>query len=134
MSTSLRSELSMKNRYYIPKHRYLELKHFCLQYPGWKRKYNYYSFLHPVSELRIQNGTGEHADTTFVDAAKLATLSWKMRMVEECAKDAGEDLSELLLKAVTEGLSYSIINPPCCKEAWYTMYRKFYALLDIVRG
>lgn len=29
-------ELSEKNPYYISKHRYYELKHFCLQYPEWK--------------------------------------------------------------------------------------------------
>ena len=32
----LKSELSAKNQYYIPKHRYYELRHFCLQYPEWR--------------------------------------------------------------------------------------------------
>ena len=32
METLLRPELSTKNKYYIGKHRYYELKHFCLQY------------------------------------------------------------------------------------------------------
>ena len=41
MATVLRSELSSKNKYYIDKHRYYELKHFCLQYPEWKRAYAY---------------------------------------------------------------------------------------------
>lgn len=40
MSTSIRPELSPKNCYWIEKHRYYELKHFCLQYPTWRRKYN----------------------------------------------------------------------------------------------
>ncbi len=39
MATVLRSELSPKNKYYIDKHRYYELKHFCLQYPEWKQTY-----------------------------------------------------------------------------------------------
>lgn len=39
MTTVLRAELSTKNKYYIDKHRYYELKHFCLQYPEWKRTY-----------------------------------------------------------------------------------------------
>ena len=37
MSTTIRPELSEKNPYWIEKHRYYELKHFCLQYPIWKR-------------------------------------------------------------------------------------------------
>lgn len=36
----LKSELSVKNQYYIPKHRYYELRHFCLQYPEWRAARN----------------------------------------------------------------------------------------------
>ena len=32
-----RAQLSTKNPCSIPKHRYYELKHFCLQYPDWKK-------------------------------------------------------------------------------------------------
>lgn len=32
MSTTIRPEVSEKNQYWIEKHRYYELKHFCLQY------------------------------------------------------------------------------------------------------
>ena len=39
MSTTIRPELSEKNQYWIEKHRYYELKHFCLQYPIWRRYY-----------------------------------------------------------------------------------------------
>ena len=33
-----RPELSKKSPYWIDKHRYYELKHFCLQYPLWKKE------------------------------------------------------------------------------------------------
>lgn len=33
MRNDMRPELSQKNPYWIGKHRYYELKHFCLQYP-----------------------------------------------------------------------------------------------------
>lgn len=39
MSTVIRAELSHKSKYHIDKHRYYELKHFCLQYPNWKKSY-----------------------------------------------------------------------------------------------
>ena len=39
MGTKIRPELSKKNKYWIPRHRYYELKHFCLQYPEWKEQY-----------------------------------------------------------------------------------------------
>ena len=37
MRNDMRPELSQKNPYWIGKHRYYELKHFCLQYPIWKK-------------------------------------------------------------------------------------------------
>lgn len=39
MATMIRPELSRNNKYWISKHRYYELKHFCLQYPLWKSAY-----------------------------------------------------------------------------------------------
>lgn len=39
MATTIRPELSEKNPYWIERHRYYELKHFCLQYPIWKKAY-----------------------------------------------------------------------------------------------
>ena len=39
MATTIRAEISDKNKYYIDKHRHYELKHFCLQYPSWKKAY-----------------------------------------------------------------------------------------------
>lgn len=39
MGTTIRPELSEKNPYWIERHRYYELKHFCLQYPIWKKTY-----------------------------------------------------------------------------------------------
>lgn len=40
MGTVIRPEVSAKNKYWLSKHRYYELKHFCLQYPEWKRVYH----------------------------------------------------------------------------------------------
>ena len=40
MGTTIRPELSEKNPYWIEKHRYYELKHFCLQYPIWRKAYS----------------------------------------------------------------------------------------------
>lgn len=39
MGNIIRAEVSENNPYWIEKHRYYELKHFCLQYPIWKRNY-----------------------------------------------------------------------------------------------
>ena len=48
MSTTIHPEVSEKNKYWIDKHRYYELKHFCLQYPLWKKEYQ-------ANVLKIEN-------------------------------------------------------------------------------
>ena len=39
METVVRADISKKNAYWIDKHRYYELKRFCLQYPIWAKSY-----------------------------------------------------------------------------------------------
>lgn len=38
MATTIRPEVSKKSKYWIERHRYYELKHFCLQYTGKQKK------------------------------------------------------------------------------------------------
>lgn len=38
MTTRIRPELSKRNPFWLDRHRYYELKHFCLQYPLWKKE------------------------------------------------------------------------------------------------
>ena len=117
MSTLIRPELSVNNRYWIEKHRYYELKHFCLQYPLWKYAYN--SLVdYPVTK---------HLDERlfYVD---------RMKMVERVAKETDEELACYILEAITEGISYDHLRArtgvPCCKDIYYDLYRRFFWLLD----
>ena len=54
MGTTIRSELSKKNEYWIEKHRYYELKHFCMQYPIWKKLIDYIDSMGHVSDSEIK--------------------------------------------------------------------------------
>lgn len=129
MGTVIRPELSLKNRYWLPKHRYYELKHFCLQYPDWKKSY---ISLDGLPKIRVMNNVrgGEVPNPTAVYAEARIYYRERMDMVESAAKDAAADLAGLMLKAVTEGISYEHISPPCCKEVWYAAYRRFFWILD----
>lgn len=48
--------------------------------------------------------------------------------------DADEELYSYILKAVTEGLSYTYLKTalemPCGRDAYYDRYRRFFWLLD----
>ena len=61
MSTTIRPELSEKNPYWIEKHRYYELKHFCLQYPIWKKARAALSGLsqRPIDAVKLTGSIGD---------------------------------------------------------------------------
>lgn len=138
MSTTIRPELSAKNRYWLPRHRYYELYHFCLQYPDWKKSYRSLDgFPIKSQSLIVPNGQAEQANPTAVYAEARLYYLERMDMVENAAKDAAADLYFPLLRAVTEGISYERLNIqeniPCGKDVWYGMYRHFFWLLDKAR-
>lgn len=137
MGTTLRAKLSENNPYYIDKHRYYELKHFCLQYPDWKKTYSLFDGYEPV-----QNGLGivtsNINDTTAKYGIAREYYSRRIEMVERTTRNTDKVLAPYILQGVTEGYSYDILKArldiPCCKDTYYELYRRFFWLLDIERG
>lgn len=136
---SVRAEVSMKNRYWISKHRHYELKHFCLQYPTWKSAYTAYSDntipLSAIDKMPTDNLPG---DPTAKRAIARAHFAEKMDIVEKAALEADRYLYKYILKAVTEGLSYTYLKAkldiPCGRDMFYDRYRKFFWILSETRG
>lgn len=135
MSTTIRPELSEKNPYWIDKHRYYELKHFCLQYPRWRRLYNsmicypgsWPSLVPPTKTNVISDPVTKYVDERIFYANR-------MDMIERVAKETNEALARYILKAITEGISYDHLKVrtdiPCCKDTYYDLYRRFFWLLS----
>jgi len=134
MGTVIRPEVSAKNKYWLSKHRYYELKHFCLQYPEWKRAYHDLDGL-PARSANVTDFTrgGQTPNPTALYAEARIYYKDRMTIVEQAAREAAADLAEMMLRAVTEEVSYEHISPPCCKEVWYAAYRRFFWLLDKAR-
>lgn len=138
MATKIRPELSVKNKYYIDKHRHYELKHFCLQYPSWKRTYTEldesYVSLSTVDKAPSSNFPG---DPTAKRAMAKARLTERIELIEKVAREADKQLHNYILKAVTENLSYTYLKTkldiPCGKDMYYDRYRRFFWLLNKVR-
>lgn len=135
MATLLRPELSNKNKYWIDKHRYYELKHFCLQYLTWKKTYEAIDELSRSSSMfERMPSSNIHSDLTAKYAIRKAHYAEKIRMIERAAMDADEELYIYILKAVTEGLSYTYLKSrleiPCGKDMYYDRYRRFFWLLS----
>lgn len=136
MGTNIRPEISERNPYWISKHRYYELKHFCLQYNGWVSAYKALDgkTARPLLDGRASGGAG---DPTEKCAERRVYYADRIAMVRQAALDATADFHEQLLLAVTEGLSYEHIrartNIPCSKDEWYECYRRFFWLLSKAR-
>lgn len=139
MSTLVRAAISEKNKYYIDKHRHYELKHFCLQYPEWKKEYSAYSNIGPnLSKFEQLYSSSMKSDPTANWAIKRAYYSEKIELVERAARETDYILYKYILKAVTEGLPYTylrhVLKIPCSRDAYYVKYRKFFWVLNQMRG
>lgn len=109
--SELKRTVSKKNKYYISKHRNLELRHFCLQYKEW-------------NDCLIKNTDPEHE----------SYYRRRINVIRESCDEAGEDLSKWLFSAVTEDRSYNNLvlsmGIPCCRDIYYQMLRKFFFVLS----
>ena len=139
MATVIRPEISEKNKYYITKHRHYELKHFCLQYPTWKREYA------ALDRPSIASSAAERmpssnipGDPTGELAVKKTYYSERINLIEKIAKEADELLHKYILKAVTEELSFTYLKSrleiPCSRDTYYDRYRRFFWLLSAARN
>lgn len=111
MNTPVISGLEDKMaEYYLEQHRFKELKHFCLQYPMWKKDLS-------AKPLEDQ-----------VDIEKALLL------IEKTARDTSQQYYRWILTAVTKDMSYSRIHPPCDNYTFDYYLHKFYWLLSNRKG
>ena len=138
MATNVRPEVSVRNPYYINRERYYELKHFCRQYPIWKKAYLSLDGLsRRPADLELFSKPNQTSDPTARCAEARASYASKMEMVERCAREASPELSKYIMSYVTKGDAYAVLKMrdriPCCKDVFYDTARKFFWLLSKVR-
>lgn len=135
----LKPELSSKNKHWISKHRYYELKYFCLQYPTWKKAYVALNdlLIHTSKFDDYFGGTNEPGDPTGKYASMKLYYSNLIDTIEQAAKEADSELYKYILRGVTEGLSYTYLRTkegiPCSRDTYYERYRRFFWILSNAR-
>lgn len=134
----MRPELSKKNEHRIEKHRYYELKHFCLQYPIWKKAYNSLDGLsRKTDNSNIFRHSNNMSNPTERIGVVMASYSKKINMITETAEKVDKIMAPYLVRGVTQGESYDAmrtrIGVPCCRETYYELYRQFFYELNRVR-
>lgn len=135
MSTTIRPETSAKNKYWISRHRYYELKHFCLQYNQWKAEYAAL----PADTLNAHSpeslsDTSSISNPTEDRSVRRTYYLERIEMIEKVAKLTDQFLAPYIILGVTRGMPYAAMKAqldiPCCKDVYYHLYRRFFWLLD----
>lgn len=134
----MKPELSLKNPFWIERHRYFELKHFCLQYPIWKKLAAEFDGRVPPSQPvldRVRNHI-IHDPTAEAAEARLYFLD-RIELLDKAAAKLGKN-GDRVLYGVTQGLSYDVMHArdpmDITRDEYYYLYRKFFWILDGMRG
>lgn len=123
------------DEYGITSKRYKELCGFCEQYPEWKDELRYKT--DTVKSLQLTDephAKGGISDTTSELAILRSRISANTELIERVSKEAGEDLSEYIIKSVCYEKPFwylrDIMGMPCSQSAFYDRRRYFFYLLD----
>lgn len=137
MGMNITPEISKKSKYWISRHRYYELKHFCLQYYNWHREWKTLVESNLITKYDKTVKSDDISRKVEENAIRAESLARKMDLVRKTAYDSSTGLQSYIFKAVTENLSYTYLREkcriPCCKDVYYEEYRRFFWLLDKAR-
>lgn len=137
MSTDIRADISKSNKYWIDRHRYYELKHFCLQYKVWQKIFLSIDSMTNIPEWIPASKNNTHSDPTLAALEARTYYRERIDMIHKAANLTDQTLGIYILKAVTEGRSYesmkAMYNVPCSRGVFYENYRKFFWLLNQMR-
>ena len=129
----LKNEISKKSKWYLSKHRYLELVHFCLQYPEWKQKLREIDILQ--SRVFVSgNSEIEWSDETYRLVDRRDEWINKIEIVERLAREVDPVLASYILLSVTTGMAFPQMQArhrvPYGKDIFYNKRREFFWRLD----
>lgn len=136
--TTIIPEISTKSKYWISKHRYYELKHFCMQYGEWvKEVTTLEAFITPrAGQSEVKHDSDPcNIENIYI---RIAELHGFIKMVDTAATEADDFLGKYILKAIRNGYSYDYLKTaleiPCSRDMYYDRYRKFFYILHTLRG
>ncbi len=126
-------DLKLSKEYSISRHRYRELKEFCLQYEEKKSELNQIYTSSSISpEVAVMGGIP--GKPTEQKAMRALQLTKEIELIDNCIKEAcGEEvgLIKFLRKSVLSDYKfYELGDLPCGRNQFYLYRRKFFFLLD----
>ena len=125
-----------EKKYGINKHRFLELKHHCLQYQDWRRELaNMQDTVKAIQYGKEGKGSPSIGSATECLAIRRTELEEKCKTIEQTAIEADPELYQYILEGVTtDYATYRYLKDakkiPCGKDMYYDRRRKFFYLLS----
>ncbi len=118
------------DKYGISKHKYRELKNFCLQYREKIAERNSYYGISAVQITGMPKGASKD-DATFNKVMRASKLSDDIELLEQTARAADAALFQYIISNVADNIPYEQMNnPPCGRRQFYEARRKFFYLLS----
>lgn len=122
----------------IKKDRYLELLHFCRQYPEWKTEAASLVGTHGQKFDAMPHGSSV-GDPVASAAERRAGLLAKAELVERCARAVQDGAwFAALIQNVCMGRSYATIDPilfpTSHRNDFYRARKQFFLVLDSTKG
>lgn len=124
--------------YGISRHRYAELKAFCLQYDEKKSKIS--RGISAVTNDGMPHGNYKESPVES-NAIRNVTYQKDCEMIEQAAIAASAEIYPYIIKSVTNDLSYPFIEYdealgriPVGKTEFYATRRLFYHYLDLLKS
>lgn len=122
---------SSKSKYYLPRHVFLTVRHYCLNYVLWQKEYRESVGLRNVV---AGNGGGGVGDPTASQAMRLKDLSDRIELIEQTAYEVEPLLHPYLLKGVTiDRMTFDRLKAqgmPCERKMYYERRRRFFYLMS----
>lgn len=126
---------SYRGKYKMTKEQYLSAKYYALRYNEWVLEYRAIcDTSSAITYSDMPKGSFNTESQVEEAAIKADKIHDRIRLIESTAKEAMPDLSDYILKAVTNtDITYhqlrTLTNIPCGKNVFYNARRKFYWLL-----
>ena len=126
-------DLKLSKEYSISRHRYRELKEFCLQYEEKKSELNQIYTSSSVSpEIAVMGGIP--GKPTEQKAMRASQLKGEIELIDSCIEEACEGavgLTEPLKRNITLGIGFESLGyVPCGVRVFYKCRRKFFFILN----
>ena len=113
-------------KFNISAYAYKEMEYFCMQYKEKKKKIDEGYGISAVRYDKERSKNGNINDPTFENAARVLKLKKDVEIIERAAMETDEVLYKYILKNVTEGTAFDVLNIPCGRRQFYDKRKMFF--------